>query len=678
MKTINIPLINKFAALLFASMLLPLLSIADQKSICDIYKSNGGGYSTTITSVVCNQSDHSHTITLRVEHNGCDGASCPAITRFCVQAAAGTYSNVVVSILYGGVTFTGINNGPVLPGDPWNGFRIEGITGIGNGHAGVFTVSYKLTGALQDQQVSARAGALLQLASFTAADFQSVMNCYSTDCSGGGLTGPTANNDNATTPQNTPITLNVLANDVAGSGALVPSTVSFIPGTAPNPGTVGTFTVNGVTGAVTFTPVAAYTGLASIQYTVCDMNSLCSTATITINITASLIPPTAINDNATTTLNTPVTITILTNDIAGSGALVPSSVTFVPGTSPPVSKGVFTKNNLGIVTFTPATGYTGLATIQYTVCDVNSLCSSATITVTINGGGNDSDGDGCPDDVDDYPNDPTRCFDNYFPAAGNGTLAYEDLWPSKGDYDFNDVILDYRFKTVTNSSNKVVEIFATFVLKASGAEFHNGFGFQLPTINVDPSTMTVTGSHLSHSVVNINANGLESGQTKPTIIVFDDFFDLMPNPSCGIGVNTSPGCPYVAPVTISLHITFSSPLYLMTQTNVENFNPFIFVGLDRGHEVHLPDYLPTNLANPAFFGTYDDQTSISGNKYYKTVNNLPWAINLIESFAYPKEMVDIINSYNHFVDWVTSGGLLYQDWYMDKPGYRNATNIYVH
>ncbi|MCX6287399.1 MAG: LruC domain-containing protein [Bacteroidetes bacterium] len=678
MKKTTFPRIYRLAVLLITLILLPSLNFAQNKSICDVYKSNGGGYSTTLTSVVCNQSDHSHTIILRVEHNGCDGLSCPAISRFCVQAAAGTYSNIVVNILYGGMTFTGINSGPVLPGDPWTGFRIEGISGIGNGNAGVFTISYKLTGSFQDQQVSARAGALLQLASFNAADFQNVMTCYNTDCTGGGLTGPTANNDNATTPQNTPVTLNVLANDVAGSGALVPSSVAFIAGTQPNPATVGTFTVNHVTGAVTFTPVASYTGLASIQYQVCDVNSLCSTATITINITASLLPPTAINDNATTTVNTPVNINILANDIPGSGALVPASVTFIPGTAPPVSKGVFTKNLLGVVTFTPATGYTGIATIQYTVCDVNSLCSSATITVTINAGGSDTDGDGCPDNVDDYPNDPTRCFDNYFPAAGNGTLAYEDLWPSKGDYDFNDVVLDYRFKTVTNSSNKVVEIFATFILKASGAEFHNGFGFQLPTNNVDPSTMTVTGSHLLHSIVSLNSHGLENGQTKPTIIVFDDFFDLMPNPGCGIGVNTTPGCAYVNPVTISLHITFSSPLYTMTQTNVENFNPFIFVGLDRRHEVHLPDYVPTSLANPGFFGTYDDRTSVPDNRYYKTVNNLPWAINLYESFSYPKEIVDIIITYNHFVEWATSGGLLYQDWYMDKPGYRNVPNIYVH
>jgi LruC domain-containing protein len=143
-------------------------------------------------------------------------------------------------------------------------------------------------------------------------------------------------------------------------------------------------------------------------------------------------------------------------------------------------------------------------------------------------------------------------------------------------------------------------------------------------------------------------------------------------------VNTTEGCAYVSPVTITIHITFSSPVYQMSQTNIENFNPFIFVNEVRDHEVHLPDYLPTSLANPAFFNTFDDNTIPSANKYYKSSNNLPWAINIYEGFDYPKEKVDIINTYLHFKDWVTSGGMLYPDWYQDKPGYRNTSNIYTH
>ena len=288
----------------------------------------------------------------------------------------------------------------------------------------------------------------------------------------------------------------------------------------------------------------------------------------------------------------------------------------------------------------------------------------------------DSDGDGVPDISDDYPADPNRAFNNYYPAPGPGTLAYEDLWPSKGDYDFNDLVIDYRFKTVTNASNMVVEIFGTFTIKAFGASYHNGFGFQLANSTVNPAHMTVTGSHLMHGIVSLGANGLELGQTRPTVIVYDDAFDLMPHPGAGIGVNTTPGAPYVTPYTMTMHMVFSPVSYTMVQVDIEHFNPFIIVNHNRGREVHLPDYLPTSLAIPSYFGTFDDDTNLGIGKYYKTTNNLPWAINIYESFAYPVEKVEITNAYNHFVEWAESGGTLYPDWYMNLPGYRNVYNIY--
>jgi LruC domain-containing protein len=221
-------------------------------------------------------------------------------------------------------------------------------------------------------------------------------------------------------------------------------------------------------------------------------------------------------------------------------------------------------------------------------------------------------------------------------------------------------------------------MFGTFIIKAFGAEFENGFGFQLPNNNVNPANVAVTGYDLQEGYITLGANGLEQGQAKPTVIVYDNAYNRMPFPGQGIGVNTTPGAPYVTPDTITVHIGFSSPVYTMAQIDIPNFNPFIIVDLNRGMEVHLPDYLPTSLADPSYYGQAQDDTRPAIGKYYKTVNNLPWAINIYESFAYPKEKVDIVNTYNHFVEWATSGGVQYPDWYMNKPGYRNQSNIYQH
>ena len=81
----------------------------------------------------------------------------------------------------------------------------------------------------------------------------------------------------------------------------------------------------------------------------------------------------------------------------------------------------------------------------------------------------DWDNDGVADINDDYPIDATKASANAFPASGFGTLLYEDQWPYKGDFDFNDLVVDYRFNTITNAANNVAEIVYSFGPKASGA-----------------------------------------------------------------------------------------------------------------------------------------------------------------------------------------------------------------
>ena len=289
--------------------------------------------------------------------------------------------------------------------------------------------------------------------------------------------------------------------------------------------------------------------------------------------------------------------------------------------------------------------------------------------------GTDSDGDGVSDQFDDYPTDPDKAFNNYYFNQGEfGTLAFEDLWPSVGDYDFNDAVIDYNFNQITNGNNDVVAIDGIFVLRAQGAYFHNGFGIELPVNNSLVSG--VTGDlNVPGSVVTLDSRNLEANQSKAVVILWEDGYDVMHHPGQGLGVNTELDAPYVVPDTLRVSISFNQPVGLGTLGNPP-YNPFIFVDGDRGREVHLVDHAPTDLANVDYFGTGDDDSNPAQGRYYKTKGNLPWALNLIEHFDYPVEKVEILNAYNHFGEWAESNGVQYPDWYKDKAGYRNPENIY--
>ena len=287
--------------------------------------------------------------------------------------------------------------------------------------------------------------------------------------------------------------------------------------------------------------------------------------------------------------------------------------------------------------------------------------------------GSDEDGDGVNDELDDYPQDPNKAFNNFFFTSGSyGTLAFEDMWPGTGDYDFNDLVVDYNFNQITNASNAVVEIYGEFVLKAFGASFHNGFGIDL---GISPSLISnVSGYKLQESWANVNAKGLENNQTNAVILVFDDAYNLMTRTG-GIGVNTSPGQTYVTPDTTKIHIVFNQAVEL-SSIGVPPYNPFVIVNQDRGHEIHLPDHAPTDLADQTLFNTMRDDSNPSLGRYYKTSNNLPWGIKIIEQFDYPVEKAEIINAHLKFSDWAQSGGTISTDWFRNINGYRNNSNIY--
>jgi LruC domain-containing protein len=285
----------------------------------------------------------------------------------------------------------------------------------------------------------------------------------------------------------------------------------------------------------------------------------------------------------------------------------------------------------------------------------------------------DCDGDGVPDFFDDYPCDNTKAYDRYFPSKTEyGTLAFEDLWPSKGDYDFNDLVIRMRYHAVVSPQNNVLELNCKAFVDAKGGSLPGGFGIEFP-FNASVVSQ-VTGTQITRSRVTLASNGVEAGHTKAVMILFDECADQLSNPG-GSMYNTRRFAPVALPDTINMHMTFSSNLSF-TNMGTYPFNPFLFTS-QRNVEVHLPNKNNTALANTALFGTSNDNTIPGSNRYYKTVNNLPWVLHFPTKFNYPAERADILTAHLKFATWVQNNGNQYGDWYEDKAGYRNSANLYT-
>jgi len=204
-----------------------------------------------------------------------------------------------------------------------------------------------------------------------------------------------------------------------------------------------------------------------------------------------------------------------------------------------------------------------------------------------------------------------------------------------------------------NADDNVVELDFTFTIKHIGASYINGLGFELPFSA--SLIQSVSGFNITGNIVTINGKGLETNQAKPVIIVCDNV-----NANIYQDIN----------IVISLNNPVSPDII-----GAPPYNPFIFVNQDRGKEVHLPNYPPTSLANFSYFITEDDTSIPSTGRYYKTSNNLPWAIQISQEFKYPRESKPVNHGYLKFNSWAESGGSLYKDWYINLDGYRDNDNL---
>ena len=291
------------------------------------------------------------------------------------------------------------------------------------------------------------------------------------------------------------------------------------------------------------------------------------------------------------------------------------------------------------------------------------------LTILAGGSTTDTDGDGVMDNLDAYPTDPTRAFNSYYPnQADFGSIAFEDLWPAYGDYDCNDLVMNFQYQIVTSAQNLIVDLILRYQVMAAGASLNNGFGIVLNTLS--SNVESVTGCIILGNAVNLDPKGFEIGHTDKTVIIPVDAVNSLLATSM---VNTIPGGNTVQTSVDTVTIHFSIP---QASVGTPPYNPFMFVNQTRSHEIHLKDQPPTDMVDPDYFGTYNDASNPAQGEYYRSTTGLPWAFEIPISFDYPIEGIDIVQAYLHFAEWAESSGIQYQDWYMNKEGYRNEAYIY--
>ena len=209
------------------------------------------------------------------------------------------------------------------------------------------------------------------------------------DTMSGDMRKPVAVDDVANTRLNTPVTISVLANDSLNGALTGAIRLVFLQMHG---------TVSITNNQITYTPVAGFcNGRDTFDYEICNRNG-CDTGRVVVNITCSgdtmmngMRKPVALDDTATTRLNTAIVIPVLLNDTLNSPLTGPLSITRFQMHG--------TVNIMGgLITYTPMVGFCGdRDTFDYEICNANG-CDTARVVVNVTC---ENDGSGRPVAVDD-------------------------------------------------------------------------------------------------------------------------------------------------------------------------------------------------------------------------------------------------------------------------------------
>lgn len=237
---------------------------------------------------------------------------------------------------------------------------------------------------------------------------------------------PVAVRDTATTQEDTPVVIDVLANDTDADTAtdaevLTIQLVSDVTG--------GSAVMSPDNKTVTYTPAANNNGTFGFNYTVRDVAGATSSAAVTVTVTPVNDAPVAQNDTATTPEDTPATLDLLANDtdvdLAQEGDTL--TITQVTGALHGTTQ---VAPNGKTVLYTPAANWHGAETLTYTMQDAAGETDTAQVAMTVT-------------PVNDAPLAPTL-------LTPTGSDAYKDgqtvhvTWATATDVDGDSV--SYRLE----------------------------------------------------------------------------------------------------------------------------------------------------------------------------------------------------------------------------------------
>ncbi len=234
---------------------------------------------------------------------------------------------------------------------------------------------------------------------------------------------------------------------------------------------------------------------------------------------------------------------------------------------------------------------------------------------------------------------------NSFPANNTYyTVAYEDMYPKQGDYDFNDLVVAYQVQFGLNANNQVVKITGNAYLMAKGAAFSHDWHLRIGLPDGVKSAVTCSTALSSAPSNPFPCNGVNPIASTGTadVTVFTDTGKIFPSQFTDyrkVFTNTLFGAAYLKGPRSTFSITLSQPVDL-ANIAAAPFDPYLYVR-DTKQTIQLLQ------VNPAV----------------KDANGYPYGMLMPSGWNWPYEKTDVRKTYAQFANFAATQGASSVNWY---------------
>lgn len=256
----------------------------------------------------------------------------------------------------------------------------------------------------------------------------------------------------------------------------------------------------------------------------------------------------------------------------------------------------------------------------------------------------------------------------YHPRNGWGTIMFEDQFPSLGDYDFNDFVVNYKVQfEVGKPKNKEYTskyIMIGLRLKAIGGIFPYTPYLRLKEIKNDKVAMIEMQNYKTGEAIDVKRIDNKKNHLIIDCSALIKDLDKRGSQFFNTEKNALVATKDLPEIIITIELTNREEVDDILED--DEFDLYLKRN-DTGTEIHMNGIEPVDYKYPVYdanlLPVLESDGDIEDDNYYFSKKKLIWGLRVPGNASHAIEKANFLEAYKNFAKWAKSGGKEASNWY---------------